>query len=177
MLLEQVKGTLETIQAYAKQITSGNNFQRVLELDPAEDELDYYQKIAAWCDEELPGTGGKYRELVVGFKGDDWSDIEVELANAIEEDSTNAKLEQDGIYVEFDEPTVDETPINEYPLEVVDERGKEFAVVISAGGPHVEVVANGGSTPRLAGYWGGEKVTLHDSEALETFMDYFIERG
>lgn len=64
----------------------------------------------------------------------------------------------------------------EYPLEVVDERGRPFIVVLGTGGPHVEVVADGSSTPTLVGYWGGEKVTRHDGDALTWFLDSFIER-
>ena len=75
-----------------------------------------------------------------------------------------------------DEPIdEDETPISEYPLEVVDERGREFAVVLATGGPHVEVVADGGSSARLVGYWGGLSYTLH-GDRLDTFLDYFIDR-
>lgn len=74
-----------------------------------------------------------------------------------------------------DEPTADDTPISEYPLEIVDERGREFAVVICTGGPHIEVVADGGYDARLEGYWAGERVTL-SGDAFNTFLDYFIER-
>ncbi|OMC55390.1 hypothetical protein A5747_13435 [Mycobacterium sp. IS-836] len=65
--------------------------------------------------------------------------------------------------------------LQEWPLEIVDERGREFAVVLSTGGPHVEVVADGLSSPRLEGYWGGERVTRY-GDYLSTFLDYFIER-
>ena len=76
----------------------------------------------------------------------------------------------------FDEPTLaDETPISEYPLEVVDERGRPFAVVISTGGPHIEVTADGDQRAYLVGYWGGEKVT-RGGDHFDTFLDYFIER-
>jgi hypothetical protein len=74
-----------------------------------------------------------------------------------------------------DEPTVDDTPIGEYPLEIVDERGKEFAVVISTGGPHVEVVADGFAAARLEGYWSGWRVTRY-GDYLSVFLDYFIDR-
>lgn len=74
-----------------------------------------------------------------------------------------------------DEPTADDTPISEYPLEIVDGRGKEFAVVLCTGGPHIEVVADGGQSARLAGYWGGEQVYMH-GDVFDTFLDYFIER-
>lgn len=74
-----------------------------------------------------------------------------------------------------DEPTVNETPISEYPLEVVDERGRQFAVVISTGGPHIEVTADGGQRAFLVGYWGGEKVT-RSGDHFDTFLDHFIYR-
>ncbi|MDP7733657.1 hypothetical protein [Mycobacterium paragordonae] len=77
--------------------------------------------------------------------------------------------------VEADEPTVNETPIYEYPLEIVDRRGSAFAVVLGIGGPHIEVTANGWESARLEGYWGGSRVTRY-GDYLSTFLDYFIDR-
>lgn len=67
------------------------------------------------------------------------------------------------------------TPIDEYPLEVVDERGREFAVVLCTGGPHIEVVADGLCSARLEGYWAGSRCT-RSGDYLSTFLDYFIDR-
>lgn len=75
----------------------------------------------------------------------------------------------------FHVPIVDGIPISEYPLEVVDERGRQFAVVISTGGPHIEVVADGGRDARLEGYWWGERHTMADDD-FSVFLDYFIDR-
>lgn len=79
-----------------------------------------------------------------------------------------------GYGVDADEYDVTDA-IHEYPLEVVDERGREFAVVLSTGGPHVEVVADGPQSARLEGYWAGERVTRY-GDYLSTFLDYFIDR-
>lgn len=72
-------------------------------------------------------------------------------------------------------PTVDDVPIDEYPLEIVDERGRQFAVVLSTGGPHIELVADGSRRARLAGYWWGESHEL-DDDAFDIVLDYFIDR-
>ena len=65
--------------------------------------------------------------------------------------------------------------IDDYPLEIVDERGREFAVVICIGGPHIEIVADGGRYARLEGYWGGSRCTLSGGY-FDVFLDYFIDR-
>lgn len=82
-----------------------------------------------------------------------------------------------------DEPTItdnygNETPIGEWPLDIVDERGKEFAVLITYGGPNIWLTADGLDDARLVGYWGGETVTLWDDSvgSFTTVLDYFIER-
>lgn len=73
-------------------------------------------------------------------------------------------------------PTVDDVPLDEYPLEIIDERGREYAVVLSTGGPHIEIVADGSRRARLAGYWWGETAEL-DDDAFDILLDYFIQRG
>ena len=75
-----------------------------------------------------------------------------------------------------DEPTVDDTPLSEYALEIVAERGREYAIIICTGGPqNFEVAADGLGDARLEGYWAGEHVTL-TGEHFNTFLDWFIER-
>lgn len=66
--------------------------------------------------------------------------------------------------------------MQDYPLEVVDERGRNYAVVLTTGGPHIEVEAEGMGRAALHGYWGGEHVVLSGS-ALDDFLDHYIERG
>ena len=63
----------------------------------------------------------------------------------------------------------------EYPLEVVDERGRNFAVVLTVGGPHIEIEAEGYSRPALKGYWAGERMTLTD-DVFDRVLDWFIDR-
>lgn len=82
-----------------------------------------------------------------------------------------------------DEPTItdnygNETPISEWPLEIVDERGRAFAIVLTIGGPHIEITADGQRDARLVGYWGGETVTRYDDSdgSFATVLDYFIDR-
>ena len=65
--------------------------------------------------------------------------------------------------------------LSELPLEIVDERGREFAVVIGTGGPHIEIAADGLRKARLEGYWGGECVTLF-GDVFDEVLDWFIDR-
>ena len=61
------------------------------------------------------------------------------------------------------------------PLEVVDERGRNFAVVLTVGGPHIEIEAEGYGRPALKGYWAGERVTLTGG-VFDRVLDWFIDR-
>lgn len=63
----------------------------------------------------------------------------------------------------------------DYPLEVIDERGRNFAVVLATGGPHIEIEADGQGDAVLRGYWGGEQVTLH-GDVFNRVLDWFIDR-
>ena len=63
----------------------------------------------------------------------------------------------------------------EYPLEVVDERGRNFAVVLTVGGPHIEIEAAGNGRSALKGYWAGERATLTD-DVFDRVLDWFIDR-
>lgn len=65
--------------------------------------------------------------------------------------------------------------LHDWPLEVVDERGREFAVVLGTGGPHIEIAADGLAGARLEGCWGGERVTLY-GDVFDKVLDWFIER-
>lgn len=99
------------------------------------------------------------------------SDLREQCETVAETIAAYVEQIRDGV----DVPTVDDTPIDEYPLEVVNERGKEFAVVISTGGPHIEVAANGGTVARLEGYLWGDRATIHGDQ-FDTFLSYFIDR-
>ena len=63
----------------------------------------------------------------------------------------------------------------EYPLEVVDERGRNFAVVLCTGGPHIEIEAEGYGRAALQGYWGGVRATL-TADVFDRVLDWFIDR-
>jgi hypothetical protein len=68
--------------------------------------------------------------------------------------------------------------VDEYPLEVVAEVGRPFTVLVTCGGPHVEIVADGYEGARLVGHWGSEISTLWD-DADGTFgavLDYYTGR-
>jgi acetylornithine deacetylase/succinyl-diaminopimelate desuccinylase-like protein len=65
--------------------------------------------------------------------------------------------------------------LDEWPLEVVWEKGEEFAVVLGTGGPHIEITGggrNGGY--KLAVYWAGEQA-FQSGEAITRTGEYFRE--
>lgn len=63
----------------------------------------------------------------------------------------------------------------EYPLEIVDERGRLYTVVFCTGGPHVEVTKDGAyGACIMSGYWGGEKVT-RGGDIMDWVMDYYLD--
>ncbi len=76
------------------------------------------------------------------------------------------------------EPVSGQTPIHEYPLELlVGDHGRELAVVLCTGpaGPYIEVVAEGPWPARLEGYRGIDHYTMH-GDYFDVFLDYFIDR-
>jgi len=67
-----------------------------------------------------------------------------------------------------------ETYLDELPLEVIKEVGTPLAVVLTTGGPHIEIVKDSrGGSAYLEGYWGSEHITRHD-EVFTWALDYFI---
>ncbi|MBS4102390.1 hypothetical protein [Tsukamurella paurometabola] len=151
MLNETIDGTAADIAEYARQIESGEYGNTWTVRDGDGNEVAD-NVIADDADSALEIVGEKWNV------GDDW------------------EAERN----EFDTPTIvddhgNETSIDEFPLEIVDERGKDFAVVIGTGGPHIEVTASGDGTAHLAGYWSSETVMRHGDQ-FDTFLDYFIER-
>lgn len=149
-------------------------------------------KLAQHVDAAAEMIRAYVRQIESGEYGEEWTVTDTEgneygtiassedqaYENAVESADTGLTgnpTDWDVTHDQADEPTVDETPISEYPLAIVDERGKEFAVILSMGGPHIEVIANGLDPARLEGYWGGEQVCRH-GDYLSVFLDYFIER-
>lgn len=152
LLINHMKHTADTVQAFAEQIKSGE-YGDQWEVQSFDDPVD--RNITVTAHDERSAIDHALEEW--GDDGDyEYSDFAAERNTA-------------------DVPTVDDSSIDEYPLEVVDERGKEFAVVLCTGGPHIEVAADGGNTARLEGYWWGDRWTIH-GDHFDTFLDYFIER-
>lgn len=150
MLNETIDGTAYDIAEYARQIESG----------------EYGNKWIATCDE----TGAETIVL---------ASTESEAIDTHQDDNVPA-YEFTIAREEFDNPTIvdaygNETSIDDFPLEIVDERGKDYAVVIGTGGPHIEVTASGDDSARLVGYWSSETTARHGDQ-FDTFLDYFIER-
>jgi hypothetical protein len=154
MLYKNMLGIRETIREYVRQIESGEygDHWTVTYVDPTSGNEKQWLGVSAIGEyEAMESVMTKNTNL-----SDDFTNYDAELESA-------------------DEPTFDETPISEYLLEVVDERGREYAVVLCTGGPHIEVVADGLYDARLVGYWSGETFTMH-GDIFSTFLDYFIER-
>ena len=64
--------------------------------------------------------------------------------------------------------------LDEMPLEVVKEVGTPLAVVLTTGGPHIEIVKDSrGGPAHLEGSWGSGIVTLYN-EVFTWALDYFI---
>lgn len=67
--------------------------------------------------------------------------------------------------------------LRELPLEVVWEPGEPYAVVLSTGGPHVEIrggTRHDGPGYALYGYWGGEEMRLvPQGDAVELTGEWF----
>lgn len=153
-LTAQMERVSDDIREYVRQLESGEYGNRWL-VQSYDDPVDHnYDDIIAGSESDALAIAQKRS----GQSHDNWE---------VDRDS-------------FDEPTLvddygNEARLSEYPLEVVDERGRQFAVVISTGGPHIEVTADGDQRAYLVGYWGGEKVTSH-GDHFDTFLDYFIER-
>lgn len=159
-LRNNLTSVANTIAEYARQIQSGT----------------YPTKYVIW--HETPDMDG---DTIVG---EVWATEESDAVAAWENAGNTFT---DSHYVTEDEtddePTIRDnygnaSPISEWPLDIVDERGKEFAVLITYGGPNIWLTADGLSDARLVGYWGGEPVTLWDDSAgsFTTVLDYFIER-
>lgn len=62
-----------------------------------------------------------------------------------------------------------------WPLEIIVAVGRPFTVVLSTGGPHIEIMADGYDSARVVGYWAGETVTRYPAGA-DTVLDYFTGR-
>lgn len=127
--------------------------------------------IMAAIEGDLPYFEGE-PELPDGAAG--WSD-----GGYLIDAEGNDFKDEDGYYVELiDLPDALDPHdyLADYPLEVVDERGREFAVVLGTGGPHIEIAADGLAGARLEGYWGGERVTLY-GDVFDKVLDWFIDRA
>lgn len=67
--------------------------------------------------------------------------------------------------------------MDELPLEVVKRVGTPLAILLTYGGPNIEVVQDvRGGGAYLEGSWGGETVKLYGGDALQWVIDYFIDR-
>ena len=125
---------------------------------------------------------GRYGDQWIVFYGNgDVASVDGTVSAGDEDSAIAAFADEhgDGDYYaeleEADEPTVEETPISEWPLEVVVKVGRPLTVLITAGGPHIEIVHDlSDGSAKLAGYWGGEKVYRHGPE-FQTVLDYLTD--
>ena len=152
-----------TVAEYARQIDSGVYGRKLFDIYSA--------------DESDPDTVG---DLLGTFAADD------------EDDAYTAYVQSSGIFIprelvdieeydgSCDEPTIvdddgNHENIYDWPLEVVVKVGRPLAVVISTGGPHIEIVQDlSEGSAHLVGYWGGERLIRHGSE-FQTVLDYLTD--
>ena len=153
-LTEHVESVAEMVREYARQIDSGEYGNRWL-VQSYDEPVDH-----------------NYDDIVADSEN-------AAIAIAQERSAQyhdNWEAERD----EFDEPTIwdergNSTPISEWPLEVVVKVGRPLTVLITAGGPHIEIVHDlSDGSAKLAGYWGGEKVYRHGPE-FQTVLDYLTD--
>jgi hypothetical protein len=155
-LRQQCEHVADTVRRYAALIKSG----------------EYGGMYAVYADSPGQPTDRLIAEDIVASSDDDAIDQARDTYGIADDVELYAELVD-----EFYEPCLpdDAGDISDYPLEIVDERGREFAVVICTGGPHIEVVADGGNSARLEGYWWGSRCTL-SGDYFDVFLDWFIER-
>jgi hypothetical protein len=157
-LRQHCESVADTVRKYAALIESGEYGGEWAIYAPSDDEptdrlVSSAGDIVALSEDDAIDRARDYYNLPAGM------DIYAELVD------------------EYCEPCLpdDAGDITDYPLEVVDERGREYAVVICTGGPHIEVVADGVNRARLEGYWWGSRCTL-SGDYFDVFLDYFIDR-
>ena len=155
-LRQHCESVADTVRKYAALIESG----------------DYGGMYAVYADTPDSATDTLIAGDIVASSDDDAIDIARDTYSIPDD----VELYADCVD-EYWEPCLpdDAGDIGEWPLEVVDERGREYAVVICTGGPHIEVVADGHNRARLEGYWWGSRCTL-SGDYFDTFLDYFIDR-
>lgn len=150
----QLDAVAEDVAEYARQIESGEYGNRWTVQSTREPVDHNYADIIA-ADEEAAIAIAQERS---GTDHDDWE---------VERDS-------------FDEPTIvdeydNESNISEWPLEVVVRIGRPLSVLITSGGPHIEIVHDlSDGSAKLAGYWGGDKGFRYGSE-YQTVLDYLTD--
>lgn len=110
----------------------------------------------------------------------DQAAIENYVASVAETVREIAAAIREGREVYREDDNGNEARVDDYPLEIVAEIGRPFAVVITTGGPHVEIVADGYDAARIVGTWGflGNTATEYD-DAAGTFgavLDYYTGR-
>ena len=65
--------------------------------------------------------------------------------------------------------------LDELPLELVAKVGRPLSILLTYGGPNVMVEHDlGEPSPRIVGYWGGDKVVRYDGELLGRAIDFYF---
>lgn len=154
LLDNQLKAVEETVKEYTRQIQSGDYGNRWL-VQSADEPVDHnYDDIIAESEDEAIAKAQERS----GQTHDNWE----------------AKRD------EFDEPTIvdeygNEEPISEWPLEVIVKIGRPLSVLITTGGPHIEIEHDlSDGSAKLAGYWGGSKAFRYGKD-YQTVLDYLTD--
>lgn len=89
-----------------------------------------------------------------------------------------AKALANGAIDENDEFFYDGEWVNVYDvyLEKIDERGRNFALVATVGGPHIQIEWECHTNAYVRGYWGGEYVSIMlPQEVSQTLLEWFFD--
>ncbi|QDM56014.1 hypothetical protein SEA_TRAX_134 [Gordonia phage Trax] len=167
-LIENMESAKARLQAYAEQIESGVYVTRESVIDlSAYFGASFFQEAKAWMERK------GWDEAADFDPSDEFA------ADALDEilESYGMESDEGAIWerTEHDEPTVDETPISEFGLDLVIKIGRPIELLITVGGPYIAVEHDlSENSARLVGAWGGDKHTLHDA-SFETVLDYLTE--
>ena len=171
MLTQTVDNVYDTLSEYADQIDTGDYRSRTA----VKDLSDMFGEPYVIAPHYWLTQFDWYTLDSVDYSGQErWNDLLTDIESALED---NGYLAEYGVIYateDHDEPTIDDTPISEYGLELITEIGRPWTWVLGTGGPHIEITADGSGRAKLVGYWGGERVE-RSGYYIDRVLDYMLE--
>lgn len=125
------------------------------------------QTTAEMLTEQVEGTLATLETLLAAADRDDWHD------DTHESDDPDDCKECATLVDEYgDDP---HQALYELPLELVAEVGRPLSILLTYGGPNIMVEHDlGGPSPRIVGYWGGDKVVRYNGDVLSRAIDFYF---